>query len=219
MSVTHPAPPLARRALLIGGALAALGAALVWSSLKRSAAQAPEAAAGVAPAADLHGVQVFDTPTALPAFQVMAPGGARDLSSLQGHWSVLFFGYTQCPDVCPGSLGMLATALKQLPAAARPSVLFISVDPARDTAELLAQYVPAFDPAFEGAAGSDASIAALVRSLGVVYERHAPSASGQYTVDHTASLFLVDPQARLKAVFTPPHDADAVASALRRLMA
>jgi protein SCO1 len=213
MSVSTRAPLPVRRTLLIGSALVALGAVLVAGSLRRAPAQPP----GPAPAAPQTGVQVLDTPRALPEFSVMAPGGPRSLASLRGHWSVVFFGYTQCPDVCPGSLGMLAAALKQLPAEARPAVLFISVDPARDTPELLSQYVPAFDPSFEGAAGSDESIAELTRSLGVVYERHAPSASGQYTVDHTASLFLVDPQARLQAIFTPPHDADAVAAALRRL--
>lgn len=213
MSASTSAPFPVRRSLLIGAVLVVLGGALVWGSLKRAPAQA----AGPLPPAASTGVQRLDTPRALPEFSARAPGGERTLASLRGHWSVVFFGYTQCPDVCPGSLSMLAAALKKLPAQDRPAVLFISVDPARDTPELLAQYVPAFDPAFEGAAGTDESIAALVRSLGVVYERHAPSATGQYTVDHTASLFLVDPQTRLQAVFTPPHDADAVAAALRRL--
>ncbi|MBN8488292.1 MAG: SCO family protein [Burkholderiales bacterium] len=213
MSASTRAPLAVRRHLLIGTALVGLGGVLVAMSLQRAPAQAPDPTA----AQTGNGVQILDTPRALPEFSATAPGGLRNLASLRGHWSVVFFGYTQCPDVCPGSLSMLAAALKQLPAEARPSVLFISVDPARDTPELLSQYVPAFDPAFEGAAGTDATIAELTRSLGVVYERHAPTASGQYTVDHTASLFLVDPQARLKAVFTPPHDADAVAAALRRL--
>jgi protein SCO1/2 len=80
---------------------------------------------------------------------------------------------------------------------------------------LLGEYVPAFDPAFLGAAGQDAEVAPLLQHLGVQFTRHAPSAGGFYTVDHTAGLFLIDPQARLKAVFTPPHDGAAVLADLR----
>ena len=154
----------------------------------------------------------------MPAFSVRTAQGELTERSLLGHWTLLFFGYTQCPDVCPGTLGMLSEALRGLGDQPPPQVLFISVDPARDTPALLAQYVPSFDPRFVGAAGSDTGLAELVRHLGVRYERHAPGAAGQYTVDHTASVFLLDPQARLKAVFSPPHEAPAVAAALAGLI-
>ncbi len=213
----HPEPPLLpRRTLLLGAGLATLGGWLAWRSLRRVPA-APSAPDAVAPAR-VGAATVLNDTQELPDFRLQSPTGPLDRQWLRGHWSLVFFGYTQCPDVCPGTLGMLAEALRGLPAGQRPQVLFISVDPDRDTPELLAQYVPSFDPAFRGAAGQDEDLAALVRHLGVHYERHSPGAAGQYTVDHTASVFLIDPGVRLKALFSPPHDAAGVAASLGRLI-
>ena len=97
-------------------------------------------------------------------------------------------------------------------------MLFISVDPQRDTLELLKAYVPNFNPAFGFATGPDEALAPLVKHFGVMYQRHEKSANGFYTVDHTASLFLLDGKARLKAVFAAPHAAATFVPEYRRLM-
>ena len=209
--------PLPRRTLLLGAGLATLGGWLAWRSLRRVPA-APSTPDAVAPSR-VGAATVLNDTQELPDFRLQSPAGPLDRQWLRGRWSLVFFGYTQCPDVCPGTLGMLAEALRGLPTGQRPQVLFISVDADRDTPELLAQYVPSFDPAFRGAAGRDEDLVALVRHLGVHYERHAPGALGQYTVDHTASVFLIDPGVRLKALFSPPHDAAAVGASLGHLIA
>lgn len=154
----------------------------------------------------------------LPDFRLRSTVGPITPADLRGRWSMVFFGYTHCPDVCPTTLGMMAEVVKQLPQAERPLVLFVSVDPARDTPELLGSFVPVFDPTFIGASGSDEQLAALTRHLGVRYDRHqAASPGGFYTVDHTVSMFLIDPQVRLKAVFSPPHQPETVLADYRRL--
>lgn len=209
-----PPPDLAaqRRTLLLGAAALGLGGLLVWRGWRRDAQPLPPEPGALA-------ATVVNDSVPVPAFHVASARGPITQPSLLGRWHIVFFGYTQCPDVCPSSLSLLTEALKPLPEAQRPEVLFISVDPGRDSVTLLSQYVPAFDPRYLGAVGTDESIAALVKHLGVHYERHAPGPGGHYTVDHTASLFLLDPQARLKAVFSPPHEAAAVSMALQRLIA
>lgn len=209
----RPSPPLSRRFAVVGVGLALAGAALTWKSLRR---------AGPGSAADLplpaaRSATVVNDQQALPEFALHSPAGTLTRTSLTGHWSVVFFGYTQCPDVCPTALNLMAEFHRRLPAAERPKVLFISVDAQRDTLPLLAEYVPAFDASFVGATGSDAELAGLVKHLGIRYERHPGVQPGSYTVDHTASMFLIDPQARLKAVFSPPHALEAMLADYRRL--
>jgi protein SCO1 len=207
---------LRRRLLFAGGAVVVAGAALTWKSVRRPGPGSAEVNAAMAqrtftPVAD---------PQPLPEFTLDSPAGPVTRSSLLGGWSFVFFGYTQCPDVCPTALSLMAELQERLAPADRPKVLFISVDPARDTNELLAAYVPAFNPAFRGASGSDVALAKLVKHLGVMYVRHPPARPEHpaiYTVDHTAAMFLIDPQARLRAVFSPPHDAAAMLVDYRRL--
>lgn len=208
----------ARRLWLAGLGLTAAGGWVVWRSLKRAAALPPaDTAAGGAPMPLRSVTEVNDT-TPLPDFRLRSPVGPITPADLRGRWSMVFFGYTHCPDVCPTTLGMMAEVVKQLPQAERPLVLFVSVDPARDTPELLGSFVPVFDPTFIGASGSDEQLAALTRHLGVHYDRHqAASPGGFYTVDHTVSMFLIDPQVRLKAVFSPPHQPETVLADYRRL--
>jgi protein SCO1/2 len=203
---------LQRRSLLLGlgGGLLVAGAAVTWKSLRRPPALPEGVASPPHP-----GATRIDDARPLPDFRLDSPRGPLTRAWLQGRWTVLFFGYTHCPDVCPTALALMADVNRQLERSQRPQVLFVSVDPQRDTTALLAEYVPAFDPDFLGATGQDADVAPLLRHLGAQFTRHPPSASGFYTVDHTAGLFLIDPQARLKAVFTPPHDNAAVLTDLR----
>lgn len=135
-------------------------------------------------------------------------------ASLIGEPSIVTFGFTHCPDVCPAMLAMLARATH---AAGVPSlrVVFVTVDPARDTPAVLDRYVRAFDPHFIALTGAPAPIRALARRLGVAYERVALP-GGDYTIDHTAVAFLLDSKGRVAAVFTSPLQAGQFASDLRR---
>lgn len=142
------------------------------------------------------------------------------LDRLRGHWSLLFFGFTHCPDICPTTLYDLQLVSEKLDqaggaAADNLQVLFFSVDPERDTPEQLQRYVDYFDPDFTGVTGPLAQLAPLTMQLGIAYriEDHAPGAS-QYDVDHSASVLLMDPQGRLHGVFPAPHDVDKMASDL-----
>jgi len=165
----------------------------------------------------------FDAPRPLPAFRLVDHAGRPfDRERLRGRWHFLFFGFTHCPDVCPTTLATLAavrTRLRDLPAAERPGAVFVSVDPARDTPEALARYVPHFDPEFVGVTGEPAAIAALTRELGIAVVIGEPDSDGAYTVDHTAALLLVDPDAAWAAVFGTPHAADTIARDFRAIAA
>ena len=172
--------------------------------------------------APAHDVLVLDAPRPVPDLALLDHHGRPfDRSRLAGRWSVLFFGFTRCPDICPTTLIALAGAsgyLDDLPAGQQPQVVFVSVDPMRDDPETLARYVPHFDPDFTGVTGELPAVQTLTGSLGVAvsYRRQA---EGDYSVDHSAALFLVDPEARLRAIFPAPHDAARLARDYRRIVA
>lgn len=129
------------------------------------------------------------------------------ITSLRGHWSLLYFGYTHCPDVCPTTLADLSkmtTLLTDLPPARQPQVYFISVDPKRDTPALLAKYVRYFNVNFIGVTGGVDQLQLLAKPLGVGFSYVPSNQSGNYTVDHTAVVFLINPQGLEQAIFTPP---------------
>lgn len=125
-------------------------------------------------------------------------GKARTLSDFKGKVVVLFFGYTHCPDVCPTTLSEVDAALKELGTKANDvQVLFVTVDPERDTQELLAQYVPAFNPRFLGLRGNQEQLQATAKSFKVFYQKNI-NPSGSYTMDHTAGSFVFDKQGRIR---------------------
>ena len=171
---------------------------------------------------ELEHATVFPAPRALPGFALIDDDGAPfGPERLRGGWHVLFFGFTHCPDVCPSTLATLTSARRQLgdlPASDRPGVVFVSVDPQRDSTARLAEYVEFFDPDFVGVTGDSAEIDSLTRQLGVAVVVGEPDASGSYSIDHTATLFLVDPQGRLAAVFGMPHTPDGIAQDYRRIL-
>ncbi|MBK7613828.1 MAG: SCO family protein [Vitreoscilla sp.] len=206
------ASPLARRLFLLGVGTALAGAGLIWKNVRRR-----DSAEALATPPAMKTVTEVNDQFAVPEFEGRNLAGVVNRGSLMGRWSMVFFGYTQCPDVCPTALTLMAEMARRLSPAERPQVLFISIDPQRDTPELLAAYIPSFDASFVGAAGTDESLAALVKHLGVMYQRNPESKPGIYTVDHTAAMFLIDPQARLKALFSPPHDLEAMLADYRRL--
>ncbi len=127
--------------------------------------------------------------------------------------TLVYFGFTRCPDVCPTTLAKLAQVLKQAPVPGL-RVLFVSVDPERDTPPVLGLYVHAFDPDFQGVTGEVREIAALARNFAVAVNR-VELPGGDYTMDHSAVVFLVD-AAGIAAIFTPPFETAALAADLRR---
>lgn len=129
-----------------------------------------------------------------------------------GRWSLLYAGFTNCPDVCPTTLALLAELKARLRARSiEPQIVFLSVDPERDTPAQLAQYVDHFDPTLVGITGSKAQIDRLCADLGLAYVIN-PGVGGEYTVDHPASLLLIDPQARFAGYFRPPFALDRLAA-------
>lgn len=143
---------------------------------------------------------------------------------LQGRWSLLFFGFTNCPDVCPSALYDLNLVSEQMPeprdhAEPRHQVVFVSVDPERDTPEVLASYVAHFNPEFTGVSGSQEQLAALGAQLGIAFqvEEHEPG-DRHYGVVHSSSVVLADPAGRLRGAFTAPLDATAMARELAELI-
>lgn len=147
-------------------------------------------------------------------------GQPFSLSNLKGHWSLLFFGFTHCPDVCPSALYDLSMIRKSLQQehpekAEHLEILFVSVDPERDTPEKLKNYVEYFDPAFTGVTGPQAQLAPLTMQLGIAYriEEHEQD-SLVYNVDHSASILLINPEGRLYGVFPAPHSSEPITAEL-----
>ena len=146
-------------------------------------------------------------------------GKARTLADFRGKAVVLFFGYTQCPDVCPTTLATLAEALRRLgPDAAKVQVLLVTIDPERDTAELLSHYATAFDPSFLGLSGDAEATARTAKEFKVLYQKQPGSTPGSYTMDHSAGTFIFDPEGRLRLYSGHGRDADAFAHDLRLLL-
>jgi protein SCO1/2 len=111
----------------------------------------------------------------------------------------VFFGYTQCPDVCPTTMAEMAAVMKELgPLADKVQVLFITIDPERDTQDLLSKYVPAFDPRFLGLRGDLAQTQKVAQDFKVFYQKVPGKDPGSYTMDHTAGSFVFDPQGRIR---------------------
>jgi len=126
-------------------------------------------------------------------------GKPRTLADFKGKAVVIFFGYTQCPDVCPTTMAEMASVMKLLgPDADKVQVLFVTLDPERDTQALLASYVPNFDKRFLGLYGDPAATARVAKEFKVFYQKVAGKTPGSYTVDHTAGSYVFDPQGRIR---------------------
>ncbi|MDD2769416.1 MAG: SCO family protein [Methylococcus sp.] len=146
-------------------------------------------------------------------------GKAYTRADLLGHWTVVFTGYTHCPDVCPTTLSQLKAAKARLGAhAARLAVLFVSVDPERDAPDHLARYVRYFDKEFRAATAPVEVLTALGRQLGFVFFRNPGPEGESYSVDHSAELVLIDPKARLAGYLTPPFYAETLAADLKTVL-
>jgi protein SCO1/2 len=133
-----------------------------------------------------------------------------DRSAFAGQWDLVFFGFTNCPDICPLTLQILSTAKRQLVENGQqtlPRIVLVSVDPERDTPEKLAQYIAAFGDDNLGITGSVEEIRKLTTPLGIYFQKH-DSDTEFYSVDHSAAVLVVDPEARFHALFSAPHVAE-----------
>ena len=146
-------------------------------------------------------------------------GQPRSMADFKGRVVMLFFGYTHCPDVCPTTLAEMAQVRAKLGVdAPRVQGLFVTVDPRRDTPQVLAQYVPAFDPSFLGLFADGDGTAALAREFKIYYAPQAADAQGNYTVDHTGAVYVFDPRGRLRLLMRPGTGIDAMAADVRLLL-
>lgn len=155
----------------------------------------------------------------LPQTAVRTAGDKSLKAALADRWNVLFLGFTNCPDVCPLTLQNLATAKAEWTGSgSAPQVAFVSVDPRRDTAADADAYASSFDDAFIGATGDMPALRSLARTLRVDFNVPDAAADAQYSVQHPSQIFLIDPQGRLRAVFSPPFAPDDLAQDLQRII-
>ena len=196
---------------LLVGLIAALAAALGLAlSLMLAQPKAVNLASGT----------LLQMPKLLPAFALTDESGAPyGNAQLQGHYTLLFTGFTTCPDICPATLSLLKTVVQKLgPEASKLQVLFLSVDPERDTPQRLKSYVHHFNPAFKGASGPTDELDKLALAMGFAYVKVPGATPETYTMDHSTALILLNPQGQVQAYFTAPHKAEALAADLLTLL-
>lgn len=149
-----------------------------------------------------------------------ASGKVRTLADFKGKAVVMFFGYTQCPDVCPTTMVELAQVMKMLGSDAdKVQVLFVTLDPERDTAQVMGKYVPAFDPRFIGLRGDQAETEKVAKDFKVFYKKVPGETPGSYTMDHMAGTFVFDPQGRVRLFIRYGSPAESIAHDLKILLA
>jgi protein SCO1/2 len=157
----------------------------------------------------INGAYMFETPRALPEMDLVDHRGERfDGSRLQGGWTLVFFGFTYCPDICPTTMAQLASFVEQLdglPERDDTRVVLVSVDPARDTPEKLAEYVPYFNPEFVGVTGEFMALQRFATALNTPF-RKVPGQGEDYLVDHGANVVLINPRGDYHGFFKAPLD-------------
>ena len=163
-----------------------------------------------------------EPPILRPFALVDMDGDSFTEQRLQGRWTLIFFGFTNCPDICPTTMNTLSEVVQQLRGNAalfeKIQVLFVSVDPERDDLETLRAYVDYFDSAFVGATANDENLSEFTRQFGVMYMKAQTPGIAGYSVDHSASILLVDPEMRFVGVFSRPHSATDIAERLTRMV-
>jgi len=146
-------------------------------------------------------------------------GHRKTLADYRGKVVLMFFGYTQCPDVCPTTMADMAQVKAKLGAQGdKFQVLFVTVDPERDTQQLLAQYVPSFDKSFVGLYGNADETARTAKEFKVIYQKVPGKTPSSYSIDHTAGCYVFDPQGRLRLFVKHSQSIDSIAADIKRLM-
>lgn len=168
----------------------------------------------------LSSTVLYGAPRALPPFSLQGSDGTPITpAQLQGRWTLVFIGFLHCPDICPTTLATLGQAQKQLadlPPAQQPRVLFVSVDYERDLPAQIGAYAHHFSPDALAGTGDKAQLDAFAQALGMLYMK-TPLADGDYTIDHSPTIAVLDPQARIAGLIRPPLDAAKIAADLRIL--
>lgn len=175
--------------------------------------------------ADTRSIIFYPQARTLPDFSLSQSDGTRLIpGELKGHWSLVFLGFTACPDVCPTTLTELAQSQKQwetLPDSLRPRVVFVSVDPERDTPSRLGEYAHAFHKDTLAATADVPSLERFATSLGFVFQKvpgkHFEENPGDYSLDHSSSIAVLDPDGKLAGLIRPPFDPAAIAADLQLL--
>lgn len=147
-------------------------------------------------------------------------GNVFNIQQLEGRWSLVFFGFTHCPDVCPTTLailGQVARRLEDLPEAQQPQLVFVSVDPERDVPAVVKGYVEHFDKQMIGLTGELAQVEALAARMGVAFQK-VPLDQGGYSMDHSAAIFMLNPAAELNAIISAPHSVDGITDDYRKII-
>lgn len=166
---------------------------------------------------------LWPSPKSLQPFELVDQYQAKfGPERFDGRWTLIFFGYTRCPDVCPLTLAALDQAKSQLESkhgfGDELQVVFVSVDPARDTPEFLGQYVGHFDPEFLGVTGAESALMSLTRQLGILsIARPQGDDPKNYLVDHTTAVLVIGPQRQLLGVLSAPHRADVLAKQVSQI--
>lgn len=173
---------------------------------------------------ELQSIRLFPQAREIPPFALQQSDGTQLVpGELKGHWTLVFLGFTYCPDICPTTLAQLAQAQKQweaLPESTRPRVLFVSVDPDRDSVDRIGEYAHAFHRDTIAATGDIPSLEAFTKSLSLVFmkmEPDNPDLPQSYSVDHSASMAVLDPQGRMAGVLQPPLEPAKIAADLAKL--
>jgi len=198
----------ARRIVLVVCALAAGTLGAWWASQLRAPGERVVALA--------HGTLLVPA-RSISALDLVDQNGRRFTEErLAGRWSVVYFGFTSCPMICPTTMAVLkefSRHVQGLPPQSRPQIILITVDPERDTPQVMGRYVAAFDPRFLGLSGTRAALDAAADEFSVA---HGPAGPGG-SIDHSTTLFIVDPRSAVRAIFTPPYSAAALAEDYQRL--
>ena len=154
---------------------------------------------------------LWPNPKQITPFQLIDQNAKTfDLDSLKDQWSMIFFGYTHCPDICPTTMTLMNSIVNELSEEKQPTpqIIFVTVDPERDTQKHLAEYVTYFNPVFIGLTGSEENIAGLTKQIGILSMKISNKDStdeSEYLMDHSASILLIGPKARLIGIFSAPH--------------
>ena len=197
-------PRFALVAIVFAGVLVIAAGVLLALALRET----PRGAAGTALASAIGG-----------QFQLIDQNGKPfSDANLKGKWHLIFFGYTHCPDACPTALNEMSLALDRLGIKRdEVGVVFITVDPERDTPDVLKSYVQSFDAPIVALTGSPEAVAQAAKAYRVFYAKH-PRADGDYDMDHSAVIYVMNPAGRFTATFTPDSSADAIVQRLQKLI-
>jgi protein SCO1/2 len=172
------------------------------------------------PGVEIASGTLLPSPRPIPEFALTGGDGQPfTKAGLNGQWTVIFVGFTRCPDICPNTLAKLKTVHGALATQQKPlQVMFLSVDPERDTPPIISSYVTHFDPAFVGATGPKTELDKLGSAMGFIYMKSPGTTPETYSIDHSSALILINPQAQVAGYFTPPLKVEALVADLGALI-